>query len=87
VKGNNDGEKLLSPEVIVGITNAFNNGLRQLVTSVHGIMPDEAIVLNVVTAVFVARKKCGFKEEDTRNDILAAVDTNMTWAGQLGRKT
>src|SRR5215471_12664789 len=70
---NGDGEKL-SPQVIMGITNAFNEGLRNLITSVHGIMPDDAVVLNTITALCVARKTCGFTEEETRDEVVDALN-------------
>jgi len=82
-----NGVGKLSPEIIVGITTAFNEGLRQLIESVHQIMPDEAIILNVIAAVFVARKKYGFSEKETTEEISKAVNQNLEWAKQLGRKT
>jgi len=86
-KPNGGDDAKLSPEIIAGITTAFNEGLRQLISSVHEIMPDEAIVLNVITALFVARKKSGFNERDTVKEISKATNQNLHWAQELGRKT
>jgi len=80
-----DGD--LSPKIIESITTAFNLGLEDLVMSTHGIMPDEAIVLNMITVLFAARKKCGFNEEKTRKTIMEAVEQNMLWAEGFGRKS
>jgi hypothetical protein len=78
-----DGEDL-SPALKASITTAFNEGLRQLITSTHGIMPDNAIVLNVITTLCLARKQLGFTEEQTRDAVIAALNTNMQWAAKFG---
>ena len=69
----NDGHEL-SPQLKIAVTNAFNEGLRQLIGSVHSIMPDDAIMLNVITCVFIARRECGFTDEQTRDEISTAVN-------------
>jgi hypothetical protein len=70
--------------MVNAITTAFNEGLRQLLVSVHGIMPDDAIVLNAITCLCIARKQCGFTEDETRDAIVAAFNQNMVWAKQFG---
>jgi hypothetical protein len=81
------GNTELSPALKASITTAFNEGMRQLIHSVHGIMPDDAVVLNVITCLCLARKQLGFSDEDTRDAIVAALNTNMTWAANFGGET
>jgi hypothetical protein len=76
-------EQQLSPTLKMAITTAFNEGMRQLITSVRGIMPDDAILTNVITVLCVVRKECGFSEEDTRNKIVEAFNQNVVWSRQI----
>jgi len=69
------------------LTVLFNDGMRQLIRSVHGIMPNDAIVLNTITALCIARKQCGFTEQETRDAIVNAFNQNAVWSKQLGRET
>jgi hypothetical protein len=80
----NDGD--FSPQLKEHITRAFNEGLRQLICSVYGIMPDEAIVLNVVASLCVARGQNGFTNEENRDAIIAALNTHMAWSAKFGGK-
>jgi len=76
-------EPEFTPELILAITTAFNDGLLNLFQSVHGIMPDNAIVLNAVSALCIARKKLGFTEQQTRDEIIKALNLNMKWSAAV----
>jgi hypothetical protein len=80
-------EDELSPNLKMAITTAFNDGLRHLISSAHGVMPEDAIVLNVIAALCVARKQLGFSDEQTRDEVVKAVNTNMTFSAKFGGKT
>ena len=76
-------EPEFTPELILAITTAFNNGLLNLFQSVHDIMPDDAIVLNAISALCIARKKLGFTEQQTRDEIIKALNLNMKWSAAV----
>lgn len=79
-------ESDFSPALKASVTSAFNEGLKQLFGSVHGIMPDEAVVLNVITCLCLVRKQLGFRPEQTRDEVVAALNTNMAWDAKFGGK-
>lgn len=75
--------KELPAEIITGITTMFNDSLKELFSSIHGVMPDDAIVLNVITCLFIARRECGIKDEQTKNEIVSAINKNAVWANDM----
>jgi hypothetical protein len=79
-------EEQISPQLKEAITNAFIDGVKHLVASTHGIIPDDVVVLNIISALCMARKRLGFSDEQTRDQIIAALNTNMIVSSTFGGK-